>query len=110
MVEKRTGKAARKDQLGNRLRHAENYTDAVIPYNFAASRVIVKVACEMSVAQFYGKAVHRFRMTFSPRLPDDLFFLSARTRSETTKLVLLMIDVRSLATRSGLAAISGYRN
>lgn len=37
MAERRTGEAARKDRLGNRLRHAENYADAVIPYNFAAS-------------------------------------------------------------------------
>lgn len=28
------GKAAGKDRLGNRLRHAENYADAIIPNNF----------------------------------------------------------------------------
>lgn len=38
--------AARKDRLGNRLRHAENYTDAIIPNNsVAASRANYRESC-----------------------------------------------------------------
>lgn len=83
-VEGRTGGRgkgqARKDRLGNRLRHAENYADAVIPDNSAAvlrARVIVKVACRMPVAQFYGKTEHlasTHASTFSSHWPDDPFF------------------------------------
>lgn len=65
----------RKDRLRNRLRHAENYADAVIPDNSAAvSRANYRESRLWDArCAIYGKAKHRFR-TRPSHLGDPFFY------------------------------------